>query len=226
MKSARTRKSREDRIAEILAVAEEVFNERGFERATVAEIANRAGVVEGTVFRYFTSKHELVLHIISRWYEVHFNGLITGLRGITGTRNRLRYIIWSQLQAMTERAELTGAIILAARGLDESFTRQVNAQYERATRPLFETLAEGRRSGDIRSDIPDQLVSNMIYGAIEHSLWQMLQQNISLDIDQVADELVELIYGGIASPPEPDLTAGESRLLDRLESILERHEQS
>ncbi|MFI5778364.1 TetR family transcriptional regulator [Nocardia sp. NPDC051570] len=45
--------------AAILGAAQELFAERGFERATVRDIAGRAGVNQALLFRYFGSKDEL-----------------------------------------------------------------------------------------------------------------------------------------------------------------------
>jgi len=47
----------------LLAAAEEVFAERGVE-ASVADIARRAGVAKGTVFRHFTSKEDLIASLV------------------------------------------------------------------------------------------------------------------------------------------------------------------
>ncbi len=47
----------------VLAAAEEVFAERGL-AASVAEIATRAAVAKGTVFRHFASKEELIVSIV------------------------------------------------------------------------------------------------------------------------------------------------------------------
>ncbi|HZS23818.1 MAG TPA: helix-turn-helix domain-containing protein [Gaiellaceae bacterium] len=49
----------------VLDVAGECFGERGFD-VTVAEIARRAGVGHGTVFRRFASKEELVVAVVCR----------------------------------------------------------------------------------------------------------------------------------------------------------------
>jgi len=38
----------------------ELFNERGYEQTTVADIAKRAGVTERTFFRYFADKREVL----------------------------------------------------------------------------------------------------------------------------------------------------------------------
>src|SRR5215472_5696881 len=47
--------------AAILAAAREVFTERGYARATIREIARRAGVTHGLVMRHFGSKERLLL---------------------------------------------------------------------------------------------------------------------------------------------------------------------
>ncbi|ATL69727.1 TetR/AcrR family transcriptional regulator [Nocardia terpenica] len=45
--------------AAVLAAAKELFAERGYERATVRDIAARAGVNQALLFRYFGNKDEL-----------------------------------------------------------------------------------------------------------------------------------------------------------------------
>ena len=53
----------EQRVRDILRVGREVFAERGFERATTTEVAQRLGVSEATVFTYFRSKRELCMRV-------------------------------------------------------------------------------------------------------------------------------------------------------------------
>src|SRR5260370_2642840 len=46
-----------------MAAAIKVFAERGFNTATVAEIARGAGVADGTIYLYFKSKDDLLLRL-------------------------------------------------------------------------------------------------------------------------------------------------------------------
>ncbi|MET0474798.1 MAG: helix-turn-helix domain-containing protein [Mycobacterium sp.] len=48
----------------LLAAAEDEFTERGLD-ASVSDIARRAGVAKGTVFRHFASKEELISAIVA-----------------------------------------------------------------------------------------------------------------------------------------------------------------
>lgn len=54
---------REARRSAIIEAAYTVLTERGYERTLMSDIARQAGVANGTVYRYFDSKRELLDHI-------------------------------------------------------------------------------------------------------------------------------------------------------------------
>ena len=56
----------ESRKAQILKAAIAVFAEKGYQRATVKEIAGQAGVAPGTIYLYFQNKRDLLLAITDR----------------------------------------------------------------------------------------------------------------------------------------------------------------
>jgi AcrR family transcriptional regulator len=53
------------RKRQILDAAREVFSRKGYDQATTAEIAQTAGIAEGTIYNYFQSKRDLLVTIIS-----------------------------------------------------------------------------------------------------------------------------------------------------------------
>lgn len=57
---------RERRRETILETAAAVFAEKGYQRATVKEIAARAGIAPGTIYLYFKNKRDLLLAISDR----------------------------------------------------------------------------------------------------------------------------------------------------------------
>jgi AcrR family transcriptional regulator len=58
------------RVAELMRAGADVFAERGFEAATMAEIAARAGAPIGSLYRFFPSKDALADALIRRYREL------------------------------------------------------------------------------------------------------------------------------------------------------------
>lgn len=57
------------RRGQILDAATRVFAEKGFERATIREIAGVAGIADGTIYNYFANKSALLLALLDRLNE-------------------------------------------------------------------------------------------------------------------------------------------------------------
>lgn len=62
--------------ARVLAAAEQAFAEAGYEGATVAGIAQRAGVSTGNVYRYFESKDALFYEVLPDSFPATFLRLV------------------------------------------------------------------------------------------------------------------------------------------------------
>src|SRR4051812_12040595 len=62
----RKRVPRAEREQQILAAAEEVFAERGFQATSMDEVSLRVGVSKPMLYEYFTSKEGLLLACVAR----------------------------------------------------------------------------------------------------------------------------------------------------------------
>ncbi len=61
------RRHGKERVAKLLEVGAAVFTEKGYEAATMAEIAERAGAPIGSLYRFFPSKELLAETLIARY---------------------------------------------------------------------------------------------------------------------------------------------------------------
>jgi len=68
--TAPRRRNKEATKQALLTAAEQVFSERGYDAATTREVAQRAGVNEQLIQRYFGGKEGLLLTVIRRFGEV------------------------------------------------------------------------------------------------------------------------------------------------------------
>lgn len=216
------RLSRERRVADIMAAARAVFRERGYEDAPLSEIAERANVVEGSIYRYFDNKRDLLVKVIEDWYEGMLTDYEQQLSGISGTRNRLRYMIWRHLTTIHEEPALCNLMFQFLRtGADYSHTAvfQLNRQYTRQTLAI---VNDGIAAGELRDDLPLRLVRDMIYGCIEHHTWAYLRGEGDFDTDATADAIVDLIVNGMQKKQaalQPDLAGRIEKAVERLERL-------
>jgi AcrR family transcriptional regulator len=227
MKNATARRqvfrlSRERRVADIMAAARDVFRERGYEDAPMSDIAERANVVEGSIYRYFDNKRDLLVKVIEDWYEAMLADYDQQLSGIRGTRNRLRFMIWRHLKTIHEEPALCDLMFQFLRtGRDYSSTAvfELNRQYTRRT---LDIIKEGIDARELRGDVSLRLVRDMIYGCVEHHTWAYLRGEGAFDPDATADAIVDLVLSGLqlrGPPQEPDLAERLEAAVARLETL-------
>jgi len=216
------RLSRERRVADIMAAARSVFREKGYEDAPLSDIAERANVVEGSIYRYFDNKRDLLIKVIEDWYEGMLADYAEQLAGIHGTRNRLRFMVWRHLKTIHEEPALCLLMFQLLRtGEDYSRTTvyELNRQYTRRTLGI---IREGIEAGELRGDVPLRLVRDMIYGCVEHHTWAYLRGEGQFDPDVTADAVVDLVLSGLEvrrATPAADLAERIEKAVERLESL-------
>jgi AcrR family transcriptional regulator len=109
MKGKTTPKSEETR-ARILEAALATFRERGFERATMREIAEAAQVATGAAYYYFDSKDAIVMAFYARAQEELRPEVERLLQGARTFEARVRGIIEGKLAYFRPNRQLLGAL--------------------------------------------------------------------------------------------------------------------
>ncbi|MBO9537493.1 TetR/AcrR family transcriptional regulator [Herbaspirillum sp.] len=80
------RKKSEERRQAMIDVAAEVFNEIGFEGASMAEISARIGGSKATLYNYFTSKEEIFVEVMLKQVGCQFEEAFAALDNEDGLR--------------------------------------------------------------------------------------------------------------------------------------------
>lgn len=123
------RKSDEEKRERILKAAIALFAARGFENASVADIATEADVAKGTVYLYFPSKDALIDQVYDYCHEQDAAACAKGLDGIDKAaeklclrmENAIRYALAHPQEAAVERMYLS---LPSRSGTGTSYVRQ------------------------------------------------------------------------------------------------------
>lgn len=209
----------EQRVRDILRVGREVFAERGYERATTTEVAQRLGVSEATVFTYFRSKRELCMRVIQDWYDEIITAIEAGLPRGKSVREQLEFVVLTHLRLFLIQGTGLCALVLSegrtkGQDLGEGFV-ELQRRY---TAPLMDLLARGQASGEVRRDIPLRLLRSLVFGPMEHMLWEVVITGRQIDVEASARDLVALLWPAVQAPDEE--LARLRRLRDRVADAL------
>ena len=71
--------NKDDKRTKIMEAALDIFLRDGYERATIQEIAQTAGVGKGTTYEYFSSKEDLFLSVVKECFQLFMRELSTAL---------------------------------------------------------------------------------------------------------------------------------------------------
>lgn len=146
----------------VLDAARSLFAERGYDAATIRDIAKGAGMSTGAVFANFQDKAELFEAVFAEEME----GLLADMRG-AAAEGRVLDRLSSGLTAGYHRS-LDHLPLMQAMVARSWFQPEDADQRSRAfVRPLIDAVAEvlqaGVREGELRQDVDVALVARMIW---------------------------------------------------------------
>lgn len=155
----------------ILWAAVELMTENGFDKTSISQIANLAGVGKGTFYLYFQSKSELVLGIA----KFIVDDLLKNAEAIAwNTKTSLKQFIIDITDLTYEITSKHKALI----GFCYSGTAYYSAfnEWDELYLPYYQWLLEKLRfyqgRGDIATDYDLGYLSNYIVGLLEHGAEQ------------------------------------------------------
>src|SRR5262245_446924 len=146
---ARGRRSR----ARIREAARSLFRERGFDRATLREIAARAGMGASSIYRHVESKEELLVQELADLQEEAWTRYRETDRRGEPTRERVLAFFDAQHQLLARDPDLTVVALRATTWPAARVSRRVLALQDRTVGLLAEILQAGRVRGDLARDV-------------------------------------------------------------------------
>src|SRR2546430_12175443 len=155
---------------QILAAAAVVFARKGFDRATVTEIARAAGLAEGSIYNYFRSKEELLVYTPRQLAQPVLAALLEQAP-MPATVEEMEALLLRLAGAMVERVRthrrflkvFFSALPYLSPAARDTYM-QLLPMY--ATSALERMLREGVRTGYLRKDLNPVIAARVLPGML------------------------------------------------------------
>ena len=185
----RPRDARADRA--ILQATRELIAERGIHEFRTEDVAARAGVGKGAIYRRYPSKDELVSAAVGALVDEEIQVPDTG-----STRSDLLALMREAVELY--RGSLPGRLVpnlVSAMAQRPELARTVRDGFLAGRRAaLTQVLARGIERGDLRADLDLEFALDVFGGPL---FYRLLITGGPID-DQLADAVAELILRGFA----------------------------
>jgi len=185
--------SKENTRNRIINSAKSLFSEQGYQKTTIVDISKRAGLSEAALYEYFQGKEDLLLTIPALWVSELLRDLDEQLFGIQGAVNKLRKYLWWYLRRV-EQTPLDAKIVYFFLKTNANFlSTEVYANVKKFYSYIVEIFEEGRKSGEMRSDLDPRIARDIFVGTMDHIITRWLLKDMSYSLFDNLDKTFHLI---------------------------------
>ncbi len=197
-RTAPARMPRDERRAQLLASALEVFVNHGYHGAAMDEIAETAKVSKPVLYQHFPSKRELYLALLDSHLDALTTMLVAALNSTSDNKLRVQatmkaYFLFmandDQAHRLVFESDLVNDAEVAAR------LEKFNANYADA---IGQVIAEDTKLPPVEAT----LLGRALAGMAQVSARYWLEANGDLDIEVASDLVYRLAWRGISRFPK------------------------
>ena len=192
-------KRRDEKRAQLVLAAKEIFSEEGYHEATIDEITRRAGIAKGTFYLYFTEKKEIYYELVRAFFQ-HITDIGSSVAHEVGTAAefyaRSEDAARRLLEVFSEHRSLARLAYRESASLDPTLEKMLADFYRRIALVEADNIRLGIRLGVFRA--VDPLVCAYAHiGMIERVALGLQQEPGCPAPEHVVRELLSIAFEGL-----------------------------
>jgi AcrR family transcriptional regulator len=196
---AETNSGEEDIRSRILQAALRLFAAKGYEGTTTKDLAGKANVAEGTLFRYFPNKKAILIEVATRGWVDILTDLLTELSEM-GSYKAVAQVMRRRVLRMRENSDLLRVCFIEAQfhpELKDRIQSEVIAKMTDVAEAFFQTAIDRGIYRPMNPKIVAQVFLGM-FAIAGFSTETILDANASpLALQEMAEGIAEIFLNGV-----------------------------
>jgi len=192
------------RRTQILDAATRVFASKWFNRATIRDVAQDAGVADGTIYNYFANKTDLLFGLLDRLNDTERRPTSLALAAEAPFADYFRAYLRERVEALWSNADLFRAVLpelLANPDLRKRYFDEVIAPTMALGEGAFEALAAEGRMRELDASLTTRMLAGSLLGLM---VLQLLgDETLAARWREIPDALADLLLPGLL-PEAPE----------------------
>ena len=184
----------------IIEAAIKVFSENGFYNSTVADVASKADVADGTIYLYFKNKDDLLISIFEYSMDIFIQASEEKLKITEDPKEKLEKFIHLHLELVQKHQELAQVIQVELRQSSKFIKEYVNEKFFQYLGIVGNILEDGKSKGVFKNNLHSSVLKRALFGAIDEiALEWVLMKKKRYSMEEAARQLTIMILDGIAN---------------------------
>jgi TetR/AcrR family fatty acid metabolism transcriptional regulator len=189
----------EFRSSEILEAAKKVFSSKGFNDATVDDVAEAAGIAKGTIYLYFPSKREIFVEVVRQGIIALHAETARRVNAAETTGDKILAFIETRMDFSESDREFYRLYYAEYSNLLTSpamVGKEFQDLYEKQAEALERVLVNGIRRGEVRKTNP-HAVARLVYDTTRGAIAQRILGWSRRSPREDAELVFEVLWRGI-----------------------------
>ncbi|MDI6632617.1 MAG: TetR/AcrR family transcriptional regulator, partial [Thermoanaerobacteraceae bacterium] len=166
-------------------------------RATMDEIARRAGIAKGTIYYNYRSKKELFLSLIEEGIERLENTVRREVARREDISGKLEALIGAQLSFFEEYRDYCKLLLSEVWGLGTRWEEQVERLRSGYIRIIRDLIEKGQAEGVIRKNVEVDAAATAVFGAVAVAALNAFVFETRYRYESILQTLKELLLTGL-----------------------------
>jgi len=176
----------------------DIFSNSDFHKATMRDVAKRAGISFSTIYNYFGSKERLLFTFVDISLGKLTNRIVDHLQGIEDLKEKIRKVFWLQLDYYERHPEL-GRILFMTVPMktwmaDETFSQR------KMIGMFIDALRQGQKENILNGNVRAGVLLDLMMGFVQRSFVMWISRGQTYPLSAESNNLFEMVWQGISSP--------------------------
>jgi TetR/AcrR family fatty acid metabolism transcriptional regulator len=187
----------QDKRKAILDSAIEVFAKKGFSKANIQEVANKADVASGTVYLYFRNKDDLLLQAMKSMMDSTLSEIKSKIANIETSVEKLFLFFYHHCEIFTHNPSMARFLIVELRQSEEFYKKHPTYNPYHEYQSFVQELVTNAIAEGTTMPYNPVVISYILLGAMDTILMEWLINPDRINLEQVTTEVREILHNGM-----------------------------
>ncbi len=187
-----------EKYRKIIDAATKVFAKKGFYNAKVSEIAQEAGIADGTIYIYFKHKDDILISLFEEKMQEVLDNMKQQISLESDPLKKIEKFALVHLKLIQDNKDIAEIIQVELRQSSKFMKNYHNIKFFEYLDLIGHIIQEGKEKGLIREDILPGIAKRAFFGALdEMSRFWVLSKKPKYDIETASRQISGFFINGI-----------------------------